>query len=109
MGYFILEAALFVLGVVAFVGGIIPLSRRRRVRGSAARIVGFILMIPLPLYLLACKQANVAPLGFDRPAMDPLMPITEGFVRLGAMSAAFASLLAAAVLAIISSETPRRD
>ena len=108
MGYFILEAALFVPGMAAFVIGKVPVTRRRRVKGSAARLLGVILMMPLPLYLVACKQSHVAPLGGDGLSLDPLMPMTEGFVRLVAMSAAFVSVLAAVVLAFVTSEKARR-
>ena len=108
MGYFILEVALFVLGLLAFLVGRVPLTRRRLVRGSAARVVGAILLIPLPLYLMACKQSHVPPLGSDPDSLDPLMPVTEGFVRLAALAAAFASLLAATVFALVTSETRRR-
>jgi hypothetical protein len=108
MGYFILEAALFVPGVIALLLGHVPLTRRRAVRGSAARLVGAILMIPLPLYLIACKRSNVPPLGSNHPSLDPLMPETEGFVRLSAVMAALACLLAATVLAIVTSESRRR-
>jgi hypothetical protein len=108
MGYFILEAALFVPGVFALLIGQVPLSRRRVVRGSAARLVGAILMIPLPLYLIACKRSNVPPLGSNQPSLDPLMPETEGFVRLSAVMAALACLLAATILAIVTSESRRR-
>jgi hypothetical protein len=110
MGYILLEAVLFVLGALAFVIGNVPLTRRRVVRASAARLVGAILMIPLPLYLLACKQSNVSPLGSDPLSLDPLKHETEGFVRLGAVMAAGACVLAATVLAIVSSEKrPRKD
>jgi hypothetical protein len=108
MGYLILETVLFVPGLIAFVIGKIPLTRRRAVSGSAARAVGFILMIPLPLYLLACRQSHLSPLGSNRLSLDPLLPETEGFVRLAALLAAFGSLLAGTVLAIIASETRRR-
>jgi hypothetical protein len=108
MGYFILEAVLFVLGMTALVIGNVPLPRRRVVRGSAARLVGVILMIPLPLYLVACKRSHVPPLGWDAETMDPLMPFTEGFLHLAALASAFASLLAATVLALATSETRRR-
>ena len=104
MAYFILETALFVPGLLAFLFGRIPLTLRRRVQGAAARIVGIILMIPLPLYLVACKQSHIPPLGSDQPSMDPLMPTTQGFVRLAALLAAIGSLLAASVLAIVTSE-----
>jgi hypothetical protein len=109
MGYFILDAVIFVLGMTAFLIGKVPLTRRRMVSGAAARVVGAILMIPLPLYLVACKQSHVSPLGSDRQSLDPLMPVTEGFVRLASLMAAFASLLAATVLAIVTSETRRRE
>src|SRR5258708_16850985 len=62
MGYFILEGLLFVLGILAFIVGKVPVTRRRMARGSAARLARLILMAPLPLYLLACKRSNVAPL-----------------------------------------------
>jgi len=108
MGYFILEAVLFIPGLIAFILGKVPLSRRRAVNGSAARTIGAILMVPLPLYLIACKQSHVPPLGSDQPVLDPLFPETEGFVRLGALLAAFGSMLASGVLAIIASETKPR-
>src|SRR5216684_6003475 len=104
MGYFILEVALFIPGVLALLIGRVPLTRRRIVRSTAARLVGAILMIPLPLYLIACKQSNVPPLGSDIPSLDPLMPETTGFVRLAGVMAALACLLAASVLAIVTSE-----
>jgi hypothetical protein len=106
VGYFILEAALFLPGLIAFILGKIPLTRRRAVSGSAARIVGAILMIPLPLYLVACKQSHVPPLGSVQPGFDPFE--TQGFARLSALLAAFGSILAAGVLTIIASETRRR-
>jgi hypothetical protein len=110
MGYFLLEVGLFLAGVVAVVGGWVPLTRQRRVRGAAARVVGAILMIPLPLFLVACKQCHVGPLRANGLILDdPLMPMTQGLVRLIAMSAAFACALAATVLACVSSELPRRD
>jgi hypothetical protein len=114
MGYFLLELALFLPGLLAFLFGKVPLTRRRRVRASAARLVGLVLMIPLPLYLFACKQSHVAPLGSDEPALDPLgeqfQPHTIGFVRLAAVMAALACLLAATVLALVTSEVrPRPD
>lgn len=108
MGYFILEAVLFVPGVLALLIGFVPLSRRRVVRGTAARLVGAILMIPLPLYLIACKQSNVPPLGSDLPSLDPLMPETTGFVRLAGVMAAIACILASSVLAIVTSERWKR-
>jgi hypothetical protein len=108
MGYFILEVALFVPGVLALLIGHVPLTRRRAVNGTAARLVGAILMIPLPLYLIACRRSHVPPLGSDEPSLDPLMPETMGFVRLAGVMAALACLLAASVLAIVTSETRRR-
>jgi hypothetical protein len=108
MGYFILESVLFTLGLAALIVGKVPVTRKRKATGSAARLVGVILMIPLVVYLLACKQTNVAPLGSDRPSLDPLMPHTEGFVRLGALLGGLSCLLVATVLAIITSEPPRR-
>jgi hypothetical protein len=108
MGYFILEVALFVPGLLILLIGNVPLTRRRVVRGSAARLIGGVLMIPLPLYLIACKRSNVAPLGSNVPSLDPLMPETEGFVRLAAVMAALACSLAAVVLAIVTSERRER-
>jgi hypothetical protein len=108
MGYFLLEVVLFVPGVLFLLIGHVPLTRRRVVRGSAARLVGAVLMIPLPLYLIACKRSNVPPLGRHEPSLDPLMPETEGFVRLAAVMAAIACLLAATVLAIVTSESRQR-
>jgi hypothetical protein len=109
MGYFILEGFLFVLGILALIVGKVPVTRRRMAKGSAARLVGLILIAPLPLYLLACKRSNVAPLGSDKPSLDPLISATEGFIKLVALAGAFASVLAATVLAIITFEKPRRD
>jgi hypothetical protein len=108
MGYFILEVVLFVPGLIILLVGYMPLTRLRVVRGSAARLVGFVLTIPLPLYLIACKRSNVPPLGSNVPSLDPLMPETKGFVRLAAVMAALACLLAAAVLAIVTSERRER-
>jgi hypothetical protein len=108
MAYFIVQAIIFALGSLAFVIGKIPMNRRRFVQGSAARIIGVILMIPLPLYLFACRQSHAPLLGSDDRNLDPLMPHTEGFIRLIAMAATFSCLLAAVTLAIITSETRRR-
>ena len=107
MGYFILNAVIFVLGMTAFLIGKVPLTRRRMVSGAAARVVGAILMIPLPLYLVACKRSNLSPLTSAGDGLDPLMPETQGFVRLGAMLAAFGSVLAATILAL-ARHRPRR-
>jgi hypothetical protein len=109
MGYFILETSLFVIGAIVFVIGKLPLTRRRIVSGSPTRVIGFILMIPLGIYVVACKQSNVSPLGWEEVSRtDPWMPITGGFVRLAALAAAFGCGLMAVVLAIIASETRRR-
>jgi hypothetical protein len=108
MGYLILEMVLFVPGALAFVIGKVPLTRRRRVNGSAARIVGVMLMIPLALYLIACKRSHLNPLGSDIHDLDPLLPHTEGFVHLVAIAGAFACFLAAMVFAIVTSEMRRR-
>jgi len=108
MAYFIVQATIFALGTVAFVIGKIPMSQRRYVQGSAARIIGIILMVPLPLYIAACRQSHAPLLGSDDRNLDPLMPHTEGFIRLVAIAATFSCLLAATVLAIVTSETRRR-
>ncbi len=108
MGILILEAVLFVLGLPALLFGWVPVTRRRRVTGSAARVVGALLMIPLPLYLIACRQSHVPPLGTTGLELDPLLEHTEGFVRLSALAAAFMCSLAAGVLAVAMSEPPRR-
>jgi hypothetical protein len=108
MGYFILEVVLFFAGLLVLLIAIVPLTPRRVVRGSAARLIGGVLMIPLPLYLIACKRSNVPPLGSNVPSLDPLMPETEGFVRLAAVMAAVACLLAAIVLAMVTSERRQR-
>jgi hypothetical protein len=108
MGYFLLELALFVPGLIALVVGKVPLTRRRAVHGSAARLVGILLLGPLPLYLVACGRSQLAPLGEDPLSPDPLRRAAQGFVRLAALVAAFASLLAAAVLALATSEDRRR-
>jgi hypothetical protein len=108
MAYFIIQVVIFGAGALAFVIGKIPMSRRRFVQGSAARIIGIILMIPLPLYVAACRQSHAPLLGSDDRNLDPLMPHTEGFIRLVAMAAIFSCLLAATVLAIVTSETRRR-
>jgi hypothetical protein len=88
MGYFIVEAVLCWFGVLALLLGQVPLTRRRTVRGSAARLVGIILMIPLLPYLWACKQSHVSPFGAEPHSLDPLKPETEGFVRLAGLMAA---------------------
>jgi hypothetical protein len=107
MGYFLLELALFVPGVLAFVFGKVPLTRRRAVRGSAARLVGVLLLIPFPLYLVACRNSHVAPLGDDPLSLDPLQRAAQEFVRLVALIAAFTSLLVATVFALTTSEKQR--
>ncbi len=108
MGYFLLELFLFLAGLAEVLLGKVPLPRGRRVNGTAARWAGAILMIPLPLYLIACKQAHVPALGPNEPRLDPLAPVTQGFVRLAALMAAFASVLAATVLVFVTSEPRRR-
>jgi hypothetical protein len=108
MAYFIIETVLFFLGLFAFFHGWIPLTRRRSVNGAAARVAGAILMIPLPLYLIACEQSHLSPLGYPTDELDPLMPETEGFVHLSAILAALGSFLAASVLSITASEKKPR-
>ena len=108
MGYFIVEAVLCLLGLLALFVGQVPVTRRRVVRGSAARLVGVILMIPLPLYLAACKQSHVSPFGAEAHSLDRLKPETEGFARLAGVMAAMGSVLAATVLAMVTSESRRR-
>jgi uncharacterized membrane protein YccF (DUF307 family) len=108
VGYLILEIVLFAPGLLAFLFGRVPLTRRWIVRASAARLVGAILMIPLPLYLIACRRSNVSPFGADTLSLDPLKPESEGFVRLIGVVAAFACFLAAIVLAMVTAERRRR-
>jgi hypothetical protein len=108
MGYFILEAVLFVAGLAILVVGKMPVSRRRAVRGAAANVVAGILMIPLPLYLVACRQSHVPPLALNAEALDPLRPMTVGFLHFAAMVAAFACVLAATVFALVMAEARPR-
>jgi sugar lactone lactonase YvrE len=46
---FVLEFALLILGILALVKGKFKLSERREVTGAAARVVGVVLILPLPL------------------------------------------------------------
>jgi hypothetical protein len=108
MGFFILEMVLFILGCAALVIGRIPLKRRRWVNGSAARVVGAILMIPLPVYMVVCKHSHVPLLGPTVRSLDPLERVGEEYARLFGLGVAAACLLLAAVLAIVTSESPRR-
>jgi hypothetical protein len=108
MGYFVLEFVLFLLGLGALVFGQVPVTKKRKATGSAAHLVGVILMVPLLIYLLACNQTNTPPLSLDARSLDALRPHTEGFVKLVAVAGALACMLVAAVLAIITSEPPRR-
>ena len=135
MSCFVLQVVTFALGVLVFAIGKVPLTRRRMVRGSAARVIGAILMIPLLLYLVVCMQYRVPPLGSDSQQLDshvhtrqgggqphlpplgsdpqnlnpePIIPVTpEGFVQASALAAALGCLLAATVLALVTSETRR--
>ena len=109
MGYFILDVVLFIPGLLVLFLGKVPLTRRRLVQGSAARLIGAVLMFPLPLYLVACRRAGVPPLGGEELILDPFMPVTAGYVHLVAVGAALASLLVATVLACVTSETRRRE
>lgn len=110
MGYVILEVVLFFLGVAICGLGQLPLSRRRRVQGSAAYFVGAILMIPLPLYALISKECHVPPLGTPLVGLDPYGPVTEKLVHMCAVVAACACVLVASVLAGVASELrPRKD
>src|SRR5438105_853836 len=94
MAYFILEATLFAIGAIIFLIGKLPVTRRRMVSGSPTRVIGFILMIPLGIYLVACRQSHVSPLGWESISRtDPLMPMTGGFVRLAALAGAFGCVL----------------
>jgi hypothetical protein len=111
MGVFILEAVLFIPGFVILLAGKIPLSRRRSVNDSAARIVGAILMTPLPLYLIGCYRIQISPLATEneiQSIMDPLAPYSAGFLHIAAVAAAFFCVLLAVFLAIVTSETKRR-
>jgi hypothetical protein len=109
MGYFIFDTTLFVIGFIAFLVGRLPVTRRRRVNGSPARLIGILLMIPLGVYVIACRETNLSPLGWEELSRtDPYQPMTGGFLRLSAMAAAFGCLLMAVVLAIIASEPRRR-
>jgi len=108
MNYFILEFVLFLLGLAAFVFGKVPVTSKRKAVGSAARLVGVILMAPLAIYLLAYHQTKTPPLNLDARSLDALRPHTEGFVKLVAVAGALACILVATVLSIIASEPPRR-
>ena len=108
MGYFLLDVVLFLPGLLVLFLGKVPLTRRRLVQGSAARLIGAVLMFPLPLYLVACRRAGVPPLGGEEFILDPFMPVTAGYVHLIAVGAALASLLLVTVLACVTSEIRRR-
>ena len=132
MFLFVLQVVLFVLGTLAFAIGKIPLTRRRLVCGSAVRIVGAILMIPLPLYLVVCLKNHVQVLGSAPVSSEGHPRIqqrgdqfggsdeaaqirgsvpkggAEMFAQFAAVLAISGCLLAATVLALIASETRRR-
>ncbi len=108
MDNLVFQGSLFFLGLTAFLIGKLPLTPRRRVTGSAARTVGVLLMIPLPFFLLVCKQIQVSPLGPDPRNLDPMVLVNESFVRLTSFAAGFGCLLMATVLAAITSEKRRR-
>jgi hypothetical protein len=111
MGYFIFETTIFVVGLMVFLFGRLPLAPRRMVRGSPAHLIGIVLMIPMAVYLIACKQTNLSPLGWtELSRTDPYQPFTGGFLRLAALASAFGCLLMAAVLALITADKrPRPD
>jgi hypothetical protein len=110
MGYVILEASLFFIGLAICGLGKVPLSRRRRVQGAAAYFVGAILMLPLPFYAIASQKCHVPPLGTPLVGHDAFGPITAKFVHLSGVGAAFACVLVASVLAGVTSEIrPRKD
>jgi hypothetical protein len=110
MTYFIFETSLFAIGLLIFLFGRLPLTPNRTVRGSPAYLIGVLLMIPLGVYLIACRETGLSPLGWESLSRtDPYQPMTGGFLRLAAMASAFGCLLMATVLAIIASETKRRD
>jgi hypothetical protein len=48
---FVAQIAMFIFGIIALVKGTFSLSKTRAVRGAAARTIGAILMLPLPLAL----------------------------------------------------------
>ena len=108
MGFFIFTAVLFVLGCTAVIFGRVPVTRRRIVRGSAAYVIGAVLMAPLPLYMVACKRSHVDPFGAERRLLDPIERVAEGYIRLFGLGTALTSLFVALVLAILTSDPPRR-
>ncbi len=109
IGYFILEAGLCALGLAICGLGKVPLSRRRCVRGSAAYLVGVILMVPLPFYLIMCRQTGLPAAGPPPPGFDAFRPLTEKLVRITAVTVAATCVLAAGVLAAISSQVRSKD
>jgi EamA domain-containing membrane protein RarD len=111
MYVFILEAIVFIPGFIILVVGKIPLTRRRAVNDAAARIIGVILMLPLALYLIACRSLHIPPLATKEDIeliMDPLMPYTVGYLQIGAVAATLFCLVMAGILAFSASEIKRR-
>jgi hypothetical protein len=111
MAVFILVSVVFIPGFVILIAGKVPLTRRRSVNDAAARLVGVLLMVPLPLYLIACKSCHVPPLATEEQIqliMDPLMPFTAGYLHIGTVAATVFCILLAAVLAMATSEVKRR-
>jgi len=43
---------LLIVGLVGLIGGNLSLSSRLQIKGRAARVIGLILALPLPLYLI---------------------------------------------------------
>ncbi len=108
---FTIEVLLFLLGLVILIAGKIPLSRRRSVNDAAARLIGVVLMVPLPLYLFGCKLCHISPVARQEEidaVMDPLMPFSIGFLQIGVVVATMFCLLMSSVMAAVTSEMKRR-
>ncbi|HZU37864.1 MAG TPA: hypothetical protein VFA18_18225 [Gemmataceae bacterium] len=109
IGFFILEAVVFTLGLAICGLGMVPLSRRRSVRGSPAYLVGVILMLPLPFYLIMCQQTGLPAAGPLPPGFQGLKPLTVKLVGITAFAVSAACILAAGVLAAVSSEVRSKE
>jgi hypothetical protein len=67
----ILEIGMLVMGLIALIGGRLPTGRGRVCRGTAARVIGGIWLLPLPLSFFLLAPLFLADAGKQKATLGP--------------------------------------
>ena len=101
----VMAIAMLVFGIIALVRGQFTLTRNKVVTGVPARIIGFILLLPLPLMLASGLLIGIV---FGIQGKQPRMQDIQGTAVLLEIGIILGRMLIAVVIAAVTARPPKR-